>query len=111
MARWQTSKWAFLRDFESRPAVYAVYSWDFESNKLALVYIGSTSSLRERIASHNFKLWRYSNHYSSAYLGDLSSVEIKFSYCHKNGEWLMREHRLIERLQPRLNKRVIRKAA
>lgn len=75
-----------LYRFPDKPAVYAIY------DATKLVYIGSTASLQFRFSSHK-KL-----------LGKLHFPHMKISFSRKYGDWVMRELRLIKRLQPESNK-------
>jgi excinuclease UvrABC nuclease subunit len=73
-----------------KPAVYAIYDCT------RLIYIGSTRSLYNRFYSHKKTLM------------GLNYAHIKYSTSKKYGDWLMREVRLIDRLQPEGNKHGIR---
>ncbi len=73
------------------PAVYCIY------HKNSLVYIGQTINLRTRIKGHiKSTLYNKPAHKDDCYL--------KVSLHNKLGEWLMREYRLITRLNPVWNK-------
>jgi excinuclease UvrABC nuclease subunit len=81
-------------DFEStlihlpkQPAVYAIYEFS------EVIYIGSTTSLRDRFNLHK----------KNSFTG-LEYPHIKYSLSKKHGDWAMRELRLIKRLNPRMNK-------
>jgi excinuclease UvrABC nuclease subunit len=70
----------------NKPGVYAIY------DGTQLVYIGSTSSLRNRFGMHK-KL-----------MNGLNFAHIKVSFSSSYGDWTKRELRLIKRLNPELNK-------
>ena len=59
-----------------------------------VIYVGSTGNFRLRLSAHR-----------SALLNDIDPerLSIKIHRGHRYGDWLMREARLIRRLQPRLN--------
>ena len=73
------------------PAVYAIYDGPL------LMYVGSTSSLRNRFGDHKKK----------SFIG-FNFGHIKFSLSRKHGDWAMRELRLIKRLKPPKNKNSVR---
>lgn len=82
---WKVTPFSHLACLPNTPAVYAIYHGD------ELVYIGQTAHLRERLRCHR----------RDGLLCD--GARLKVRQCRRRGEWLMREYRLIERLQPRLN--------
>ena len=60
-----------------------------------LVYVGQTANLRARFASHKGE-------------GILpASASLKARFADKYGDWAMREIRLIRRLRPPMNTRVV----
>jgi excinuclease UvrABC nuclease subunit len=100
--RWQR-KWHYtipIRpcDVPREPGVYAIYV------DRVLVYIGQSSNLFHRLCSHDIDFSRYSNRVETPW-GDGFSVQCKYRLSSKYGDWLMREARLIKRLQPSGNKR------
>jgi len=66
------------------PAVYALTL----GHRIA--YIGSTDKLSRRVREHRSRTG--------------TDFGIRYSICFRNGDWLRREHRLIERLRPPWNK-------
>lgn len=90
MSRWQRFSLE-LETLPDTPAVYCIY------HKNHLVYVGQTIQLRTRIKAHlKATLYNKPAHKDDCYL--------KVSLTNKLGEWLMREYRLITRLNPEWNK-------
>ncbi len=81
------------------PAVYAI-SIDRE-----IVYVGSTWNLRKRISEHRIR-HGYAKDIITPWGDYPSSVEVvvRASRSRRLGDWVMRELRLIHRLQPRFNR-------
>lgn len=73
------------------PAVYVIY-WSGE-----VVYVGSTVNLASRMKQHAASEW----------MNGPPDIEVtaKFRGSSRFGDWLMREARLIRRLQPEFNRR------
>jgi hypothetical protein len=83
-------------DMPCVPAVYVLYDRNEPSR---VYYVGSTVNLRQRIVSHwtnNCGMGYYFNH-------ETILLDGKYSESRKAGDWLMREYRLIRRLQPEAN--------
>lgn len=100
-ADWRGSRWVIYDPasptlLPPRPACYAVYLDG------ALSYIGQTSDIRKRIYTHKINLARYSEG-SSCVWGCFDEIIVKVRFGTRLGDWAMREHRLIHRLQPPLN--------
>jgi excinuclease UvrABC nuclease subunit len=76
---------------QNLPGVYALYVND------NIVYIGSSEHLSNRLLNH-----RWAFIYNRPFT-------IKYSHSKKKGEWLMREYRLIKRIQPSKNSRYCNK--
>ncbi len=70
---------------------YAIYRGS------SLIYIGSTSNLRQRLQSH----WRAAARWRTSATEPLS---IKVKPSRRRGDWLMIEYRLILRLCPKMNR-------
>lgn len=87
-----------LSQFPKAPACYAVFL-DGE-----LSYVGSTEQLRARITAHRLRGHAYMDAAWTPW-GLFRHVEIRYSLSRRRGDWLMREYRLITRLNPPLNRR------
>lgn len=100
--RWQR-KWHYTipikpYDVPQEPGVYAIYI------DRVLVYIGQSTNLFQRLCSYNINFARYSDSIETPW-GNGFKVHCKYSLSSRYGDWLMREARLIRRLQPSGNKR------
>ena len=72
-----------------------------------LCYIGSTNDLRNRFSGHAFR-HSYGNTFITPW-GEFRlplDFALKYRPSTKYGDWLMREARLIRRLQPVFNKKL-----
>jgi excinuclease UvrABC nuclease subunit len=80
------------------PCCYAIY---FDGN---LKYIGSTNNLRNRFSGHAFR-YGFAKKLTTPWgVFDLpADIKLKYSPSQKYGDWLMREARLIRKLQPEFN--------
>jgi hypothetical protein len=80
--------WRVVQSGDALPAAgcYAIY------HSGRLVYLGSSANLKTRLSQH---LRRQR---------DNSEISVKVAPSRRNGDWLMREYRLIRRLRPRDNK-------
>lgn len=86
-ARWV--RFSLNGQLPTLPCCYCVYS------DAALIYVGQTNNLRERFAYHAYNKKFPAGFYLKARFGD------------RYGDWAMREIRLIRRLQPPMNRRVV----
>lgn len=78
------------------PACYAIFL-DGE-----LAYVGSSDNLRARMTAHKIAGHTMSECAWTPW-GLYRSVELRFSRARRRGDWLMREYRLIKRLNPPMN--------
>ena len=85
------------------PQVPACYALVLDGE---VVYVGQTLNLQNRFYSHQIKHDRKGNWLTKwgVLPGDL---RLKVKFGQRFGDWCMREARLIDRLQPRFNKRLI----
>lgn len=95
MGRW---KRAFdLGQVPRQPGVYAFFAMG------VLVYIGQSANLRRRVWEHGIV-----ESGGQIFMVDARAVthriRLKFRKCTRYGEWLMVEHRLIQRLKPPWNR-------
>lgn len=92
MSTWQTVMFIRLAPklIPRVPGVYAI-----ECQEEGIVYVGSSQNLRQRFRSHYES---FGGCYPYPFL-------FRFSVSRRRGDWLTREYRLIDRLQPKLNKR------
>ena len=74
-----------FKNIPSVPGCYAIFTGRL------LLYIGSSTNLRDRLTNHNRNL------------GFPAHCEIRVRPARRAGDWLMVEYRLIGRLQPPLN--------
>jgi excinuclease UvrABC nuclease subunit len=102
---WRGSKWIrFGRggrgDFPSLPCCYAIYA-DGE-----LVYIGQTVDLKSRMANH--VVWNGTQEQAGKKRwGHASVLIVKARFSDRLGDWLMREARLISRIKPSGNTKLL----
>lgn len=94
----------YLENRRGLPAVACCYVVYINSE---LCYIGSTNNLRNRFSGHAFH-WGYANNFVTPWGEYCRPFEfsIKYSPSRKYGDWLMREARLIRRIQPAFNKKL-----
>lgn len=86
-------------DLPQAVCVYAIYFGE------RLVYVGSTTDVRGRMAGHNIRYGYAKNiHTPWETIPDTTRVTLKISRSKRIGDWAMREIRLIYRLQPVFNK-------
>ena len=94
--------------FPDIPACYAIYC-DGE-----LVYIGQSYRLSSRLSSYHIhiNIWGTASdpRIWATPWGQFETVRVKFKRSRRYGDWLMREARLIRRLQPRFNAYGVKKA-
>lgn len=91
----------FLEAWRNLPKVPCCYAIYFDGQ---LKYIGSTSDLRNRFSGHAFRYGYAKNLYTPwGSFGLSTDIRLKYSPSKKYGDWLMREARLIRRLQPEFN--------
>ena len=98
-AEWRGTRWVRF-DLSSdalprKPACYVIYL----NSKLS--YVGQASDLASRISAHGIRQG-YSNSIYTKW-GEFKSVVVKARFGDRLGDWAMREIRLIDRLQPRMN--------
>ena len=89
------------------PGCYVVFSWG------RVVYVGSTINLRARTSVYRTRERRRFVPYCDEWRGGQirspwpnvpgESITIKYKATRRNGDWLMREWRLIDRLVPHMN--------
>lgn len=98
VGRWKVVQCA--KEAPSGPGCYAVY------HDAHLVYVGSSLSLRRRVRKYFPGSRRRQDNGGSAQrqLSPTTSVIVKVAGSRREGDWLMREHRLIRRLRPRDNR-------
>lgn len=85
------------------PAVPACYVLTLDGRA---VYVGQTMNLRTRFYSHGIKTngsGRFLTRWGELH-GDL---RLKVKFGQRYGDWCMREARLIDRLKPSLNQRLV----
>ena len=83
--------------------VYAIFIKKIRSKIYQLSYIGSSISIKKRILSYNFENYTYGGGINTKF-GQIQDVIIKFKTVKEYGKWLMDEAKLINRLNPELNK-------
>lgn len=72
-------------------------------DKYGAVYVGSSENLPKRLAGYSIR-----RSFTKGYItpwGQFSSLRLKIKLSERAGDWLMWEYRLIDRLQPRCNRR------
>lgn len=96
---WRGTRWVSFDlgncIFPRKPACYVIYLDG------VLSYIGQASDLNKRISSHGIRLG-YGNSILTKW-GSFRSVVVKARFADRMGDWVMREIRLIHRIQPPLN--------
>jgi excinuclease UvrABC nuclease subunit len=94
----------YLANMRGLPSVACCYAVYFDEE---LVYVGSTNDLRNRFSGHAFRHGYGKNiHTPWGEFPNTLKFNIKYKPSVKYGDWLMREARLIRRLQPRFNKKL-----
>lgn len=94
----------YLDNMLSLPRVACCYVIYFNGE---LCYIGSTNNLRNRFSGHAFRHGYAKNFYTPWGMFKFPfEFRIKYSESRRYGDWLMREARLIRRLQPVYNTRL-----
>jgi excinuclease UvrABC nuclease subunit len=99
--------WESVNLLENRrklPIVSCCYVIYFDGE---LKYIGSTNSLRNRFSGHSIR-YGYGKELITPW-GEFSqdtNIIIKYKPSTKYGDWLMRECRLIKRIQPSFNQKL-----
>lgn len=94
----------FLKDRLNLPVVACCYIIYFDGE---LKYIGSTNNLRNRFSGHAIR-YGYAKNIHTPW-GDFPSsigVIIKYRPSTTYGDWLMREARLIKKIQPPFNRKL-----
>jgi len=106
-------------NFPDIPGVYIIYQhvipkeyWDGKDQMggcFRLIYIGSSESIKKRVTSHiSFPAGRpFFSKAAERLESGHGPFIVAYKLTQKNGDWLMLEHRLIERLQPECNRRGI----
>lgn len=89
----------FLKVIPKQSGIYAIYS--LSHNKKSLLYIGSSSNLRNRINQYDLDKYLYSS--IDTVFGIYTDVIIKFKVIKEYGRWLMEEAKLIRKLNPPKN--------
>mgnify|MGYP000202116532 CR=1 FL=1 len=90
-----------MEDISKMPSVAGVYAIYLNQK---LIYIGSSNNLRNRFSGHSFR-YSYGKTFITPWIEVPSSdtMIVKFKPTKKQGEWAMREIRLIQRLRPIFN--------
>lgn len=102
MSKWVRIDAVLTERLPSSPGCYVVYLDG------RLTYVGQTNNLRKRLTEHGCEYARYS-HATLTPWGRCIDAHVKYRRGEKLGEWLMREYRLIHRLQPAGNRMGVRK--
>ena len=97
-SRWVSCIPGDRNSIPNQPGVYVIYIDD------SIAYVGSSTTLRNRLKSYRFKVVNTYKGVASTPFGRGVAL-IKYSTSRKLGEWLMREVRLINRLKPPHNVR------
>lgn len=92
---WYELDLVFKANWPSSPGVYAVYLDGI------LSYIGSSNNIEARLRGYNIRPGYAPGFFS--FWGRHNDLKIKARVSKRDGEWLMREYRLIQRLTPPLN--------
>lgn len=84
-------------DVPNVPACYVIFVGK------QVVYIGQTKRLRHRLGAHRLVVGYSCNEWITPWGNVSEPVTVKVKYSRRYGDWLMREARLIRRLQPPMN--------
>jgi len=108
--RVRSSKWRGYtlyptRDADELPIHAGVYAVYFDGD---LVYIGSSSNIRNRFSGHAFR-YGYARNIVTPWqtIPDTVRISLKVRQSKTRGDWLMWEARLIWRLKPIFNKKLV----
>jgi predicted GIY-YIG superfamily endonuclease len=104
MGTWKTTRLDTPKEHPQCAAVYAVWVWNWKASvdTARLIYIGSTSNLRNRMAGHRSD-WASPVCAMYRHAGMMCDFYVRYSDCSQIQNQRRREWRLIHRLRPAFN--------